>query len=102
MRQAYIYTIRPRRAGFGDSMTEREEAIMDEHFRRLKGMLQEGTLLIAGPCEDAAFGIVVFYAESDQEAEAVMAADPAVREGLMDAEVHRFVVSLLARSTPQE
>lgn len=68
---------------------------MGEHFAYLKELLAKGQLLMAGPCEDAAFGIVIFEADSAEAAEAIMRNDPAVAKGVMIAELHRFRVSLL-------
>lgn len=96
MSGTYIYVIRPCRADFMRTITDQEEVIIGEHFSYLKALLQDGRLLMAGPCEDGAFGIVVFRAESDQAAQAVMQNDPAVREKVMNAEMHSFRVSLFA------
>ena len=71
-----------------------EEAVIEEHFDRLKKALAEGKLVLAGPCNDRAFGIVVFKAQSREEAEKFMKEDPAVKRGLMTAELHPFHVSL--------
>lgn len=68
---------------------------MGEHFAYLKELLAKGQLLMAGPCEDAAFGIVLFEAESVQAAEAIMQGDPAVAKGVMIGELHPFRISLL-------
>lgn len=68
---------------------------MGEHFAYLKELLSKGQLLMAGPCEDAAFGIVVFEAESAEAAETIMRSDPAVAKGVMIGELHPFRVSLL-------
>ena len=72
-----------------------EETVIEEHFDRLKKALAEGKLVLAGPCNDRAFGIVVFKAQSREEAEKFMKEDPAVKRGLMTAELHPFHVSLV-------
>lgn len=71
---------------------------MSEHFGYLQSLLGEGKLLLAGPCLDGTFGIVIYQADSDQEAENIMMDDPAVKAGIMTAEFHPFKVSLLANS----
>ena len=91
----YIYKITPARKGFADSPTYEEKQIMSEHFAYLNRLLAEGKLLLAGPCTDAAFGIVIFEAESMAEATLIMQSDPAVAAGVMNAELHEFRVSLL-------
>ncbi len=45
--------------------------------------------------EFQAFGVVIFSAESQSEAERIMNDDPAVKAGLMTAELHPFCVSLV-------
>lgn len=92
----YIYVVKPIRQGMPNTMTETEERIVGEHFNYLKNALEKGTLLLAGPCEDGAFGIVVFQAESLDAAEEFMAGDPAVKQGVMSAELHAFRISLMS------
>jgi uncharacterized protein len=97
MNRHFVYLIRPLRAGFAGGMTAEEERLMDEHFKYLKSLLAAGTLVIAGPCTDAAFGVVIFEAESDSAARAIMTEDPSVQGGIVQAEVHPFRVSLSAQ-----
>jgi uncharacterized protein YciI len=94
MNRHFIYVIRPLRAGFAGGMSADGERLMDKHFDYLKALLAAGTLVMAGPCTDAAFGVVVFKAESEAAARAIMAGDPAVQGGIMQAELHPFRISL--------
>jgi uncharacterized protein YciI len=89
----YIYLIRPR-AGFIDSMSAEEADTMDRHLAYLRGLQGEKRLVLAGPCLDGAFGVVLLRAQSDDDARALMANDPAVCSGIMQAELHRFKISL--------
>lgn len=98
----YIYVVRPARPGFAGGMTADEERVMDEHFAYLKAAQAAGILRLAGPCTDAAFGIVLFRAESEAAAQSFMAGDPAVRQGVMTAELHRFRVSLESGPGPAD
>jgi len=78
--------------------TEKDEKIVSEHFERLKGMLADGTLVLAGRTlnkDKTAFGIVVFEAASEKEARALMEGDPAVRDGIMTAELFPYKVALI-------
>jgi uncharacterized protein YciI len=86
--------LRPVRPGFVEIMTPGEEAVVEEHFAHLQRLLAEGRLILAGPCLDGAFGVVILEATSEEEATTLMRADPAVREGVMTAELHAFRVSL--------
>lgn len=91
----FVYLIRPARHDLIESMTADEAAIMDHHFQYLKGLAAEGKLLLAGPCLDAAFGVVILVTSSEEEARVMMANDPAVNGGVMSAELHPFKVSIL-------
>jgi uncharacterized protein YciI len=90
----YIYLIHPYRQGFFESPTHDEEAIMAEHFNYLKQALQEGTLILAGPCTDDTFGLVVFHARDERAAREFMLSDPSVKKNVMAAELHPFHLSL--------
>lgn len=74
---------------------EQTISTMREHFAYLQEALAAGSLVLAGPCEDLAFGLVIFHAENEQAAQEFMEQDPAIREGIMTAELHPFRVSLI-------
>lgn len=93
--EEYVYLIKPKRENFIPSMTEEESMIMGRHFDYLKGLLAEEKLILAGPCLDGTYGICVFRAESLDAAENIMNNDPAVIEGIMSSELHRYRVSLM-------
>ena len=61
----YIYLIHPLREGFFEQPTPAEEAAMQGHFDYLKRATEEGVVLLAGPCLDDTFGLVVFQAENE-------------------------------------
>jgi uncharacterized protein YciI len=90
----YLYLIHPYRREFFDSPTPEESAAMEQHFEYLKQAAEAGTVLLAGPCLDHTFGLVVFRAEDDGAANAFMFADPSVRQNVMAAELHPMRVSL--------
>ncbi len=90
----YLYLIHPYRHGFFDAPTPEEEAVLDEHFAYLEKAAETGIVLLAGPCTDDTFGLVVFRAENDEAANAFMLNDPSVKKNVMMAELHPFRVSL--------
>lgn len=94
---AYLYVIRPARGGFFEAPTAGEDEVLARHYERLRQQTEAGVVLLAGPCLDQTFGIVVFRAESDLEAEQFMREDPAVQAGVMTAELHPFRASLIRR-----
>lgn len=77
-----------------DSITDEESEVMGQHFRYLQDLLEEEKVILAGPCLDGAFGIVIFQAESSESAQKIMQNDPSVKEGVMKAELHPYRVSL--------
>ncbi len=106
-RKHYVYYIRPARAGFFTKTTPAEEQVMGEHVAYIKSLLGQGRLVLAGPSFEptqapegtalaldmAPPGIVVFAAESDEEARRIMEADPAVKAGVFKAQVNSFKLS---------
>jgi len=96
----YAYRIQPTRPGMlTEGPTEAETAVIERHFAYLKQAMEAGTLLMAGrtlTTDESSFGIAVFRAESPEAARRFTEADPAVREGVMRAEVFPFRVALLA------
>jgi uncharacterized protein YciI len=93
----FAYVLRLiRRESFG-KFSSQEEKIVDEHFEYLKKKLNEGKLILAGPCLDGEFGIAIFRAASKKEAESFVKNDPAIKDGVMTAELHPFRVSLIEK-----
>jgi uncharacterized protein YciI len=95
-KNTFVYLVRPTRENFNETSTPEEDAIVGQHFAQLKVMHEAGDLILAGPCTDAAFGVVIFSAASLEEARSIMENDPAVKNGVFSAELHEFRVSLLA------
>lgn len=91
----YLYLVRLVHPDLFEHLDSDQEKVMEAHFLRLQKGVDEGQVVIAGPCTDGAFGIVVFCAASDQEAETYMLGDPAVVAGIMTAELHPFRISLM-------
>lgn len=90
----YLYMIHPYRHGFFEAPTPEEEAILDEHFAYLKRAAETGIVLLAGPCTDDTFGLVVFRAENEEAANAFMFDDPSVKKNVMVAELHPMHISI--------
>ncbi|MCX5971392.1 MAG: YciI family protein [Coprothermobacterota bacterium] len=93
-RLEFIYLLRLSRAEAFAAPTPEEEASIEAHFQHLQEAQRQGCLVLAGPCLDGAFGVVILHASSSEEACAFMESDPAVRDGVMKAELHPFHVSL--------
>ncbi len=101
MPDEFIYVVHPTRLGMlTEGPTAEESAAVAAHFDYLKRLTAEGTMVLVGRTQtndETTFGIAVFRAGSDEEARAIMAADPAVACGVMRAELYPFHIALAAR-----
>lgn len=93
----YIYLTHPFRDGFFEQPTPEEDSIMEEHFQYLKQATDAGIVLLAGPCLDQTFGVVVLLAGDYEAAQAFMYNDPSVKKNVMMAELHPMRISLRSR-----
>ncbi|EDL65632.1 YciI family protein [Bacillus sp. SG-1] len=78
--------------------TEKENEIVSQHFGYLQEMLNGKKLILAGKTkglDESTFGIVIFESDSDEEALSIMNGDPAVKEGVMTAELFPYQVALM-------
>ncbi len=96
----FAYVLRPSRPKMlTEGPTEGEARLVGEHFAYLQGLLAAGSLRLAGRATDSGertFGIVIFEAGDSAAAAALMAADPAVKGGVMGAELFPFNIALMA------
>jgi uncharacterized protein YciI len=76
-------------------MNEEEAKIMSTHFEYLKTLLESRALVLAGPETSGKFGLVIFEASSEDEANDLMNSDPAVKSGIVTAELFPYRISLL-------
>jgi uncharacterized protein YciI len=51
--------------------------------------------LLAGPCLDETFGVVIFDAANEEAARSFMLNDPSVENNVMMAELHPLRISLM-------
>jgi uncharacterized protein YciI len=92
----WIYFIHPSRDDFAATITDEEERVWAEHFVRLKRLLAEGTLIMAGPTLGRInTGIAVIEAPDEESARQIMEADPTIASGLATGELRGFKTSLL-------
>jgi uncharacterized protein YciI len=80
--------------------TPNDQAIVGEHFQRLKKMKEAGVVVLAGRTDIAMdnpdmMGLVIFYAKDDKEALQFMLDDPAVKNKIMLTKVHPYGLALL-------
>lgn len=78
-----------RRPDLLTTMTDAEKEVFSRHLEYMTDLSAKGALVVAGPCTDlSGRGIVVFQAVNEPAARAIMEADPALKEGLIKAELH--------------
>lgn len=96
----YLYRIQPTRYEMlTEGSTPHEAEIIGEHFNYLQRLTNEGVAILVGrtlTTERDTMGIVIFKARSDEEARALMNADPAVSRGVMSAKLFPFRIALHA------
>ena len=94
----FLYRLQPTRLGMlTEGPTEREVSIVSEHFEYLQKLVAEGVVFMAGRtlnADERTFGIVVFAAASEPAAMALVQNDPAVKLGVMKAELFPYRVAL--------
>ena len=62
-----------------------------EHGAYFARLLREGRVFAAGPFTDSEGGMAILWVSSRAEAEAILAADPAQRDGIMIGEIGGWV-----------
>jgi uncharacterized protein YciI len=97
----FLYVIRPTRQEMLENGPTPEEAeIVSQHFSFLEELTEQGVVVLAGRTlntDATSFGIVIFNAASEETAFEVMNGDPAVRQGVMQAELYPYRIALMAQ-----
>lgn len=92
----WVYFIHPPRPNFAETMTAEESAVWEEHFQRYLHLLEEGTLILAGPTLGSVnTGIFIFEAPDESAARKIMDDDPVILGGFAEGELHPFRVSIM-------
>ena len=95
----YLYKIQPTRIGMlSEGPTPEEAAIVSQHFDYLSALVDQAVVVLAGrtlTTDEHSFGIVIFRAESDDHAHRIVEADPAVKAGVMRAELYPYRIALM-------
>ena len=97
----YLYLLKPTRIEMlTEGPTDEEALVLGGHVDYLTRLSDEGVVHLAGRTQvnDArTFGIVIFDAASEEEAHALVAGDPAVKEGVMSATLYPYKIAILGR-----
>ena len=97
--QQYLYKIQPVRPEMlTEGPTETESQIVSDHFSYLKDLMERGAVILAGRTQNndySSFGIIIFKAESEDQAREIVRNDPAVKNNVMRAELYPYRIALL-------
>lgn len=80
-----------------ENWTDRENNMVYDHFKVLQGLLKENKLIMVGKTDnldESTFGLVILQVESEETARTIMENDPAVKGGIMTAELYPYNVAL--------
>src|SRR3954447_9068333 len=95
----FLYRIQPTQLEMVSvGPTPQEQESVAAHFEYLKQLTADGVMILVGRTlntDESTFGIAIFKAESEDEARAIMLADPAVANGVMRAELFPYRIALL-------
>ncbi|MGO9179756.1 MAG: YciI family protein [Candidatus Limnocylindrales bacterium] len=92
----WVYFIHPPRDDFAATMADAEKAAWAVHFERLRRLLAQGVLVLAGPTlGNVNTGITIIEAPDEETARQIMAEDPVIAGGYARGELRPFRVSLL-------
>ena len=98
----YVFDpVRPELITDPDAWTDEDTRIAGEHFAYLQKATREGVVILAGRSLDGdGPAVVIFEADSEQDARGFMEADPFVARGLMRAKLHPFRAALVRCAFP--
>ena len=100
--QQWLYVLKPTRLEMlTEGSTPEEEEIVSRHFAYLSDLTEQGIMILVGrtqTADESTFGIVIFEAEDEATARAIMENDPAVKNGVMHATLYPYRVALMRKS----
>jgi uncharacterized protein YciI len=93
---SWLVVLRPVREEMPFEPTEEESRVVSEHYAYLQQLRAEGRLVLAGPSAlpGDTFGLGIFDQRDRAEVEAIVAADPAVTNGIMTAEIRPYRIAV--------
>ena len=93
----FLYRIQPTRLEMvTQGPTTKEAAIVSQHFDYLTSLTRQSIVLVFGRTQNRdanTFGICIFRADSEADARSIVDNDPAVRNGVMRAELYPYEVA---------
>ncbi|MEG0771871.1 YciI family protein [Clostridium sp.] len=97
-KKEFIYVLKlAERLTNGDNWTQKDNVIVEQHFKYLKKLLNEGDLVLAGNTEGLSkdtFGLVIIKAYTEEKAKRIMENDPVVKENIMKSELYPYKIDM--------
>ena len=91
-----IFFMHPPRDDFIAAMTHTERSAFDAHAGRLRTLLADGVLIMAGPClGQVNTWIAIFEAPDEQTARRIVADEPVTGGGYMRGDLRPYRLGLL-------
>ena len=94
----YLYTIELiERLHHRKNWTSDDENAVNKHFEYLKVQMEMGNVILAGRTQNDlkdTFGIVIFNALNDDEAQSFMECDPSIQSGTMIGKLYPYAIAL--------
>jgi uncharacterized protein YciI len=104
-RDVFMYTLHPLRVTMlKEGPTDAEKALAAQHWAYSQDLLARGAIIFAGRTVDTtedSFATCVIQAESEEQARAIMEADPAVQGGVFRARLFRYQPMLVGEWPPK-
>ncbi|MFH2002640.1 MAG: SRPBCC domain-containing protein [Planctomycetota bacterium] len=91
----YVVKLIGTRPGWPDQMTADEMKVMHDHYYYLKDLVAEKKVILAGPCPEGRYGLIIIQVASEQEAVDLMDREPSVKGGVHTYEMEPIHVALL-------
>lgn len=96
----YLYVLRANRPEMlSQRPTPDEQGVLEQHLEYLEDLADRGVVRLAGRTQNndpSSFGIVIFRADSPEDARRIMAEDPAVAAGVMSGDLYPYRVAVTA------
>ncbi|MCE1245512.1 MAG: YciI family protein [Firmicutes bacterium] len=89
----YMYIFISGREDFLTNPTPEEAQAMQGHFNYSRQLSEAGKVRFMGGCTDGSYGIIVFEADSPEEAEEIYKNDPVVKSGVIKSDFRRFSIA---------
>lgn len=88
----YVLNLAEERLRSPEGWTDEEREIVSVHFKHLTDLYEKGIVKYVGRTVDdrSSFGLVVFNADSEEDARKLMESDPAIVNGVMTATLYPF------------